>query len=172
MPVSPTGASSGVEIVGLKEFQAALRVLDVRWDSAFSLAHQKIATKGAAYARTAARGGSKLEQKGASAIGPQWTKTQARVAVLPSKFLDPMANVAYWGAKRHTGWYAAGRYRDSTPQHPKWVGNTWEPLVPGQGPYVINTALAYRKEQLLDEYFEAIEAIAHRVNDAPFPEGG
>lgn len=171
MPANVSGASSGVEIVGVNEFRQALRVLDGRWDSAFSLAHQKIASRGATYARAAARGGTPLEQRSASAIGAKWTTREARVAVLPS-FVDRMANVAFWGAKRHTGWYSAGRYRDSSPQHPKWVGNSWEPLVAGQGPYQINDALAYRKEQLLDEYFEAIENIAHRVQGAPFPEGG
>lgn len=168
MPANPTGASSGIQVVGLKEFRKALAMLDGNWPAAMSLAHQKIASRGAAYARAQARGMGGVQAKSASAIGERHSERDARVAVLPSKYLDPMANVAFWGAKRHTGWYARLRYSNSTPQHPKWVGASWEPMVAGQGPYAINEALAYRKEELLDEYFEAIDGIAQRA----FPDGG
>lgn len=167
MAAKPSGDGGGVQVLGLREFRAALRELDQRWDSAFSLAHQRIATQGANYARARARSMGGVQAKAASAIGGKHTTAQARVAVLPSA-IDRMANVAFWGAKRHTGWYAKGRYRNSPDQHPPWVGNSWEPMVAGQGPYAINEALAQHRDELLDEYLEAVTGIAQRA----FPEGG
>lgn len=77
-----------------------------------------------------------------------------------------MANVAFWGAKKRTGWYAARRYAHSTRQHPSWVGNTWEAAVAGQGPYAINAALAAELQRFLGLYGQMIDDLAHRA----FPE--
>lgn len=153
------------EILGLREFQAALRKMNGEWDSAMSLAHQRIGSKGAAFARARARAGSRLQAKAASAIGERHTVRNAAVAVLPSR-LDRMANVAYWGAKKRTGWYSKRRYEGSTRQHPVWIGNSWEVAQAGQGPYAINAALAEHREELLDEYLEQVDRIAR----AAFPE--
>ena len=144
-----------------------LRKMDGNWDAALSLAHQKIASKGAAYSRAAARGMGGVQAKAASAIGEKHTPARASVAVLPSRYLDPMANVAFWGAKKRTGWYAKGRYGLNTRQHPVWIGNSWEVAVHGQGPYAINDALATHREELLDQYVIEIDRIAHEA----FPEG-
>lgn len=161
-----SGDTSGANIIGLPEFLRALRSMDGNWDAALSLAHQKIASKGAAYARAQARGMGGVQAKSASAIGERHDARRATVAVLPSRYLDAMANVAFWGAKRHTGWYSRRRYSDSTPQHPKWIGNSWEVAVRGQGPYAINDALATHRERLLDEYLVELD----RISKEAFPE--
>jgi hypothetical protein len=155
----------GIQVLGLKEFRAELHRMDGNWDSALSLAHQKIASKGAILSRARAAGMGGVQAKAKSAIGEKHSVREAQVGVFASA-LDRMGPVAFWGAKRHTGWYAAGRYSRSPAQHPKWVGNAWAPLVAGQGPYAINDALAAAKNQLLDEYLEMIDRIA---KDA-FPE--
>jgi len=155
-----------VQIVGLREFRRELAALDGNWMSAMSLAHQRIASRGAAYSRAAARAMGGVQAKAASAIGERHTSTSASVAVLPSS-IDKMANIAFWGAKKRTGWYRNARYARSTAQHPPWVGNSWTPMVAGQGPYAINAALAAHDDELLDEYLEAIMGIAR----AAFPEG-
>ena len=155
-----------VQVVGLREFLSMLRKMDGNWDAALSLAHQKIASKGAAFSRSAARGKGGVQAKAASAIGEKHTPARASVAVLPSRYLDPMANVAFWGAKQHSGWYRKPRYANSTRQHPVWIGNNWEVAVHGQGPYAINDALATNREELLDQYLIEIERIAREA----FPE--
>lgn len=159
---------AGANVIGLPEFLRGLRQLDGNWDAALALAHQKIASKGAAYARAAARGMGGVQAKSASAIGEKHDPRKATIAVLPSRYLDAMANAAFWGAKQHSGWYRARRYANSPAQHPRWIGNSWEVAVRGQGPYAINDALASRRDQLLDEYLDEIERIAR----AAFPERG
>lgn len=156
-----------VEILNYKEFRAALREVEGNWDSAMSLAHQKIGTRGAGFARARARGMGGVQAKAASAIGEKHTPRFAAVAVMPSA-VDRMGNAAFWGAKRHTGWYDHPRYQDSAPQHPPWVGSSWDVAEHGQGPYAINEALAANIDELLDEYLVAIDGIAKRA----FPEGG
>jgi len=74
-----------------------------------------------------------------------------------------MANVAFWGAKKHTGWYNRARYVDGVPQHPKWIGNSWDAATNPGGPYAINAALAAYLPELLDEYEEAIQDLARRA---------
>lgn len=154
-----------VQVVGLREFRAALAKLDGNWDSRLSLAHQKIAAKGATVSRAYAAGMGGVQSKAKSAIGGKHTKNEAAVGVFGSR-LDRMANVAYWGAKRKTGWYRKPRYFDSPPQHAPWVGNTWEAAVAGQGPYAINNALAANLDELLDEYMQMVDGIAAEA----FPE--
>lgn len=105
-----------------------------------------------------------VQAKAASAIGAKHTAKSAAVAVFPS-WGDRMAPVAFWGAKKHTGWYSAARYRNSVAQHPTWVGSSWEVAGSG-GPYAINATLRTRIDELLDEYFKSIETLARSA----FPE--
>lgn len=167
-----SGASSGAlvtgDIDGLAAFRRELAAIDGNWISALSLANQKISSKGAAWSRARARAMGGIQAKAASAIGQRHSAERASVAVLPSA-LDRMANVAFFGAKRHFGWYARSRYNDSlTPQAPAWVGASWDVAVAGQGPYAINPALAAHLDDIVEEYGEMIDRIAH---DA-FPERG
>lgn len=165
---SRSGASSGgkVEIVGLKEFRQALRSLGPEWPKALRAANKRIADRGALLARGYAAGMGGVQAKAAGAIKGYANQREIRIGIGSGKAL-PMAAVAFWGAKRHTGWYARARYHDSTPQHPEWVGNSWDVAAFGQGPYAINQSLAMNINTLLEEYFTEIEVLAH---DA-FPEG-
>jgi hypothetical protein len=72
----------------------------------------------------------------------------------------PFTLVAFWGAKQRTGWYKARRYEDSTPQHHRWVGNSWDVGVKGEGPYAINAAIADKRDEVLEYWRDALEHIA------------
>lgn len=159
---SRTGSTSGANIAGLDAFKAAIARMGSLWDAEFSLLNQKVASKAAADARTRARGGSPLEAKSASAIGERHSKDRAAVAVLPS-WADRMANVAFYGAKRRTGWYDRARYNDSTPQHPEWVGSSWDVAVAGQGPYAINNSLAAHLKDYQEEWLDGVLGMAARA---------
>lgn len=159
-----SGSTSGANVIGLREFRAALEDLDGNWGSEMTLAHQHIASIGASHARAVARGMGGIQAKAASAIGERHMRDQAAIAVLPSA-LDRMANPAFWGAKRHTGWYAEARFTHSPAQFPRWVGNAWDVAGAG-GPYAINPALRAHLPELLDQYLDMIDRIARRA----FPE--
>ncbi|WCO67874.1 hypothetical protein PO878_03940 [Iamia majanohamensis] len=79
-----------------------------------------------------------------------------------------MAPVAFWGAKGHSGWYAAKRYRDSAGrQHPPWIGNSWSVAVRSGGPYVINPMLAARLPEIEDMYLDGQwQAVARALPSA------
>lgn len=160
---SASGSTSGAAITNLAEFKAAIARMGSLWDAEFSLLNQKIASKAASGARGRAGTGTPLQAKAASAIGERHSKDRAAVAVLPSA-LDRMANVAFYGAKRHFGWYGRSRYNDSTtPQAPPWVGNTWDVAVAGQGPYAINNSLAAHLREYQDEWLDGVRGMARRA---------
>lgn len=160
--------AGSVEITGLKEFRRALRAIGPQSPEALKDAHKRLADKGAEYARAAARSMGGIQARAASAIGGRGDERAARVAVLPSSGgRDKMANVAFWGALRHTGWYAAPRYQESTAQHPPWVGADWDVAVRGEGPYAINDALADNLDELLDEYGRMLDELVAFA----FPDG-
>lgn len=159
-----SGASSGavVDVVGLKDFRRALKAMDPEWPKALKGVHAGIGAEGAIRSRAVARGMGGVQAKAASAIGFKATVREARIAIYPSAHSDAMANVAFWGAKKRTGWYARNRYGDSaTPQHPRWVGNSWDVAEAGQGPYAINAALASYKPDIWEAYFQMVLDLAH-----------
>lgn len=160
-----SGATSGVEIVGVKEFRRALKRLGSEWPKELRRVHKEIGDLGLRYSQAEARLMGGVQARSASALRSKANQRSARIGVTPGRGA-PMANVAFWGAKAHTGWYAKPRYRGGPPQHPPWVGNTWEAAVMGQGPYAINPALARHMDEILDAYAEAIDRLA----DAAFPE--
>lgn len=117
--------------------------------------------------RAKARAGSKLERKAAVAIGDGSSATAARVVVRPTK-RSPMANAVFWGAKKRTGWYARYRFKDASGrQFPGWVGASWTPATPGEGPYVVNETLAARWDDIQDLYLDGQWAAIARA----FPRG-
>jgi len=151
-----------VEVTGLKEFRAALKALGPEWPKALTEVHQQIGRRGAALAR--GRASTPLQAKAQNTIKGRGTQRSATIAVSGMKGLG---NVAFWGAKRHTGWYGKSRYRASPAQHPKWVGNSWDAAVHGQGPYAINDALADNLPDIIDQYVNMINILAAKA----FPEG-
>lgn len=166
MATSRTGGSTGATIVGLKEFRLALRSLGPEWPKQLRRAHKTIADQGAARGRAFASGMGGVQAKYARAIKGRATTTRASIGVSAGKG-NPGANVAFWGAKKRTGWYARSRYSGTpTPQHPEWVGNTWDVAEFGQGPYAINAALAVYRPELIGEF----EKMVDRLSRHAFPE--
>jgi len=166
MPASVSGLTSGAEIIGLKEFRRALREVGPAWPKELRAVHAQISRRGEALSQSQARGMGGIQAKAASAIRGRANQSEARIAVSPSRSA-PMANVAFWGAKRHTGWYAAPQYASGPAQHPPWVGNTWDVAVAGTGPYAINDALARYLPELLDQYLKMLD----RLFDRAYPGG-
>lgn len=147
-------APRGVDVKGLKEFRSELKRVDAGFPKQLRTVHKDIADDVADRARGIASGMGGVQAKAAGALKGYATQTQASVGVSGGG----IANVAYWGAKKHTGWYA--HIHSSRPQHPAWVGNSWEPGVAGQGPYAINDALAEKLPDIDDAYLDAIEDLA------------
>lgn len=152
----------------MREFRKELKALHPQWPRALADVHKKIAEEGAEVSRFAAHALGGIQAKAANAIKGIGNMRDARVGVSASSSA-PMANPAFWGARRRSGWYAHPRYRVSgKPNLPDWVGNSWEPAVAGQGPYAINDALAQYMPRLMDNYGDMIDRLAK----AAFPEGG
>lgn len=105
-----------------------------------------------AWVKSAAAGGTPLEQLGAADVAPSATSSTARVSIRKGP-----GRPAFWGTRKRKGWYAAPRYAGSPPQFPEWVGNSWIAGKRGEGPYVINDVLADRVEEIEALYAEAYE---------------
>ena len=79
------------------------------------------------------------------AAAKRTTTAAARIGIRPT----PGAQATFWGAKRRTGWYARERYSGSTGrQHPPWVGASWGAGKRGEGPYVLNEAIADHRDEI------------------------
>ena len=161
-----TGLAGGIHVRGLNELRLALRRLGPEWPRALTRAHKTIAEEGAHQARMRAAGMGGVQAKAASAIKGTATERAAKISVSASGAL-PMANVAFWGAKRHSGWYAKPQYASGPAQHPKWVGNSWEVAVASEGPYAINPALAAYMPYLLDDFTEMIDDLMREAFPQP-----
>lgn len=160
-----TGSTSGaaIDAIGLKEFRRQLREIDRELTKELRVINKKVADEAAAKAKDIASGMGGVQARAASAIRGKANQRDARIGVLATG-RNAMANVAFWGAKRRTGWYSAGRYASSsTPQHPEWVGNSWDVGAAGQGPYAINEAINRNLDALLDIFRDGIEDLARRA---------
>jgi hypothetical protein len=151
--------AKALEIKGLKEFRRELKAASADLPKALRKAQKDMADDVATRAQGIASGMGGEAAKAAGSIKGYATQTQASVG-FPS---GGVAGAAFWGTLRHTGWYAAARYSHSTRQHPKWIGNSWEPGVAGQGPYAINDALAQYLPELDERYLDMIDDLARRA---------
>lgn len=154
-------AERSVEIEGLKEFQRALRKLDSDLATEPRKFNKELADDIASDARSRASAMGGVRGRAAGAITGYATAAQASVGFLAASSRYPMASVAFWGAKKHTGWYA--HINSNVPQHPRWVGNTWEPGVRSQGPYAINDAVAVEADRIVDRYWVWLEQLARQA---------
>lgn len=166
MASKPSGSTSGAELRGFTEFRKELKALGPEWPKELRKVYKATSDRAANWARAKARAMGGVQEKFAGAIRGYANQRSARVGVNTGPRSG--AGPAFWGAKRHTGWYAKGRYHDSTPQHPPWVGNSWDAAVHGQGPYAINAALADHLDDVVDEFAEMVDDLTHRA----FPERG
>lgn len=160
-PSQSAAPQLGADAPELKAWRAELKALDAAWPKELAKANRQVAQKGAQMARNRAAAMGGVQTKAAGAIKGLGTQVNARIAVNPSQ--APMANVAFWGAKRHTGWYAAARYDESRAQHPQWIGTSWDVAVDGEGPYAINAALAEGQEELAGFYGDAMDELTARA---------
>lgn len=150
-------------IQGIKDFRRELKALGPEWPQELRRVHEQIARRGAALSRGRAAGMGGVQAKAQSTIKGRGNQRQATIAVSGMKGIG---NVAFWGAKKRTGWFGASKYRGQPSQHPHWVGNSWEVAMAGQGPYAINDALAADLDDILNQYMDMVTNLAAKA----FPE--
>jgi hypothetical protein len=149
-------AQRGIDVKGLREFRTELKRVDAEFPKALRKVHKEIADDVADRAQNVASGMGGVRAKAAGAIRGYATQVQASVGVSGGG----IANVAFWGALKRSGWYAHIHSPGGRRQHPMWVGNSWEPGVAGQGPYAINDAIADKLPDIDESYLDAIEDLA------------
>lgn len=111
-------------------------------------------------AQSNASGMGAATRKAADAIKPRNTTNVIGVRV--GGWPGTAPNI--FGAKRRTGWYAAGRYGQSRGrQFPEWVGNSWEPGGPG-GPYALNPAIRQKLPEVMEAWGNAISELMDELN--------
>ena len=151
-----------IQVKGLPEFHKALKDVDKAWPKAMTNVHKTIAKTAAEGAQGMAVGWGRKQAKAASKIRGTSSVKGASVGV-PS---GGIASTAFWGAKKHTGWYAAPKYNASTGrQHDPWVGNSWEAAAFSGGPYAINRALFFDLPEIDADYMRMID----ELTKAAFP---
>lgn len=166
----PPPRTTGITVEGLREFRRRLQAVGPEFPKALRIAHRDIAQIAARVSQDEARRMGGVQRKASGAIRGRGSQQKASLTVRPSKSArnaTAMANVAFWGAKKRTGWYSRPRYSQSPArQHPEWVGNTWDVMDPTGGPYAINAALARYEGDLM----EALWAAFGRIIEQAFPE--
>lgn len=155
------GSKFAVEIIGLKEFRKALKLVGPQWPKELTRANREIAKIGERVSQSQARSMGGIQAKAAKAIVGSANAREARIQVKPSsgkRNPTAMARVAYWGAKKRTGWYR--KKPEGKRQHPEWVGNRWEVADMNSGPYAINAALARHLDDIVAAHRAAIDRLA------------
>ncbi len=160
-------ATAVVRVEGADALADGLRRTQKNAANAIRGSNRDVARQVRDWSRAAAQGGTGLQRRMAGGIGSRATTANAQLTVR-NTVRAPGATVAFWGAKRRSGWYAAERYASSaTAQHPPWVGNTWAAATPGQGPHVLNDVLAARADEIgvmyLDGQWESLERALPRT---------
>jgi len=154
-----------MEADGLAELIAGLKASSQGLGREQRKANKRVAEEVSEWARSAARSGTRQQVRAAGAIKPRSTQSTARLAISGG---PAYAKAAFWGMSRRTGWYAAERFRESRGrQAPRWVGNSWTAGVAGQGPHVINDALAAHVDEVEALYAAGYESALK----AAFPGG-
>lgn len=153
--------------VSIKEFRKELKKIDAEWPKELAQAHRDVAKIAERVSQAEARRMGGVQRRAASAIRGRGNQRNAKLVIRPSnskRSATAMANVAFWGAKRRTGWYARPKYQGSaTPQHPPWVGAGWEVADPNEGPYAINVALYRNWDDLQAAYTAMIDRLVTRA---------
>lgn len=154
-------AESAVRWYGLDEFRAELRKIDDDrgWAKELQQVNKKIADRAAEGARGIAVGMGGVWARAADAIGSSASAGAGRVVVNKSG-RNPMANVAFWGALRRSGWNAG---HGGARQHPPWVGNSWDVATFSGGPYAINRALFFDLPEITADYMAMVDDVARRA---------
>lgn len=159
--------SEQIRVEGAAALSRALREFPSVSRRELRRSNLEVSRRAREWGRGAAARGTRLEAKMAGGIGAGATQKQAYLSVRNTA-RAPGATVAFWGAKKRTGWYAAERYADSAArQHPRWVGANWTAAKRGQGPYVINDMLADRLVHLQRIYWDGqVRAVQQAARSA------
>ncbi len=145
-----------VQIEGLNEFRRELRDLtgDSTWTRVLGQANRAVAGDTAGWARLEALGMGGVWAHFARSISGAATPTSARIQITGA------SNAAFWGAKRSTGWNAGN---DGRPQHPDWVGASWDVGMAGQGPYAINQSIADHVDEIVELFADALDDLVRQA---------
>lgn len=139
------------EVKGLKDFRKELKDLEGDLDKELTKVHKKIAAEEASRIQVNADSAGGVWAKASKGITGVGLGTSAAIRIgKPNQ--APMAPVAFWGAKKRTGWFANPKYGDYPSQHPEWVGNNWDAASKTEGPYVINYTLAEDLDRIVESY--------------------
>jgi hypothetical protein len=161
---SEFGGRYAVNVIGLREFRRALKAVGPEWPKELSRANREIAKIGERVSQNEARGMGGVQRRAANAIKGSASAREARIQIKPSsgkRNPTAMANVAFWGAERRTGWYRTKP--EGKRQHPVWVGNNWEVADINSGPYAINAALARHLDDIVAAHRAALDRLAARA---------
>lgn len=149
--------AAAVRIQGLDEFVAELRAADGGWPRELGRVHRRIGTMVATEARVFAIGTGPEQAHFANKIEGRGDPRSATVGV------RSIANAAFWGTLRRTGWYAAAKYEGGPRQHPAWIGQTWQVGRVGEGPLAINPAIAHELPRIERAYADAVGELYGRA---------
>lgn len=153
----------GVEVDGLADFGRQLKAAERDLAKEQRRANREVATQVVRWAQSAASGGTRQQAAAARQIRPRATTKAARLAIGASKSA-PFARAAFWGSDKRTGWYAQAKYDGSAGRQSKpWVGNAWVAGQRGEGPYVLNDAIADHVEQIEQLYLGAVDRAMARA---------
>ena len=148
-----------ISVEGLAEFRKALRNLGPEYAKELTKLHREVAKMVSDAARAT------IGPRVATAIRPQASAVSAKVSTQPTgKAQDALVRI--WGAKARTGWYARRQYSGSTPQHPKWVGNQWDPGEFGGMPYHVGPAINSQVDEIEEKLLDGYE----RISRSAFPD--
>lgn len=155
---------AAIQVQGLSEFRKELKALGKEWPKQLTKVHKEVAKLATDAARSAAAGGTRQQRAAATGLRARATVAGATVGVNAGA-RTPFANVAFWGMKGRSGWYANEAHKGTPgkPQGPPWIGNTWQVGVAGQGPYAINAAIAKVAPQLLEELGKGVDELTRRA---------
>lgn len=163
-----TGQPWAAEVEGLDVTRRALRSLGAS-SKDLNGAYREVARILEVEAKRRAAGGTKQQQRAAKGLKAS-ASSKGAILQIRSMASTPYGTVAFMGAARRTGWFAAPRYSkggaikkvasffarlrgNRTPvrrqQHLAWVGNQWD-IEAGEGPYVVADAVAAKKAQMVD----------------------
>lgn len=163
MAANATGKNSGARIDGLRAFVGELKELsdsERKWHLELAKSNRVVAKRAATDARGVARPMGGQQQHFEAAIIGKATPADVRIQIR-----DPKANAAFWGAKQDkTGWNEGNA---GDPNQPKWIGNTWDVAVKGQGPIAINDSLADNLDSYIEDIWDGID----RVVAEAYPNG-
>lgn len=155
-----------VRVEGARELRAAFRDIEgPAGAKRLKEAHLEVSVMAAADATAAATGGTKLQQKMAGAIRPRATATVAGIALSRTGAFQA-SGVAFYGSQKRSGWFAQSKYNQYTGKDqgfPPWVGNTWKAATAGQGPHLINDAMAAHVDAYGERFRTAVLTAARDV---------